>query len=117
MQAGVYEHSKQYFQKCVDLLIEHFGEDSPKLAESYIGQANCNMGLENYSEAIRSLEKIKHLSTDDPLLMRVVYHKQGTCYAFMEKYEQAIAYLKRALEIEDTNDSDLTAGCFRSYMA
>lgn len=109
-QADRYDESNQYFQKCIDLLIEHFGEDSPKLAESYIGQSNCNMGLENYSEAIRSLEKIKNLSTDDPLLMRFVYHKQGTCYAFMEKYEQAISCLKQALEIKDTNDSDFSTG-------
>ena len=109
-QADRYDESNQYFQKCIDLLIEHFGEDSPKLAESYIGQANCNMGLENYSEAIHNLEKVKNLSTDDPLLMRIVYHKQGTCYAFMEKYEQAISRLKQALEIKDTNDSDFSTG-------
>ena len=109
-QADRYDESNQYFQKCIDLLIEHFGEDSPKLAESYIGQSNCNMGLENYSEAIHNLEKVKNLSTDDPLLMRIVYHKQGTCYAFMEKYEQAISRLKQALEIKDTNDSDFSTG-------
>ena len=40
----------------------------------------------------------------------VVYHKQETCYTFMERYEQSITCLQQVLEIKDTNDSDFTTG-------
>lgn len=98
-----YEDSKEYFLKCINLIKSNFSDDSPRLAQPYLGIANCFMGLEDYEGAVSYLVKLFDLTDNDDLLLRITYHKLGTCYAFLDDYEPAIDCLKKALDLCDEN--------------
>lgn len=104
--ADRYEESIIYYDKCINMIIDGFSSDSPLLAQPYIGRANCCIGLKNYEEAIEYLSKLKNFAKEDALLLRLMKHKTGTCYAYMEEYKTAVAYFKDALDVCDKNEPE-----------
>lgn len=99
--ADRYQESEQYYKKCIDLLMEGFSEDIPRLAQPYLGMANCLMGQERYREAVQYLEKLKAITEGDILLERVTYHKLGTCHVLLKEYEIAVQEFEAARALCD----------------
>lgn len=102
-QSGKYEESREYYWKCINLTKKSFSKDSPRLAQPYLGLANCCMGMEAYELAISHLIKLKALADDDPLLLRVMNHKLGTCSALLKNYDVAVKYFEDAVALCDEN--------------
>lgn len=99
----MYEESIKYYQKCIHLIEEHFAMDSPRLVQPYLGMANCYMGIGEYELAISYLIKLKEFANEDILLLRVMYHKMGTCSAFLKRYDTAVEYFHDALALCEGN--------------
>ncbi len=98
-----YKESKDYFLKCIDLIKLNFSDDSPRLVQPYLGIANCCMGLNDYEEAVSYFLMLFDFAYNDDLLLRITYHKLGTCYVCLDDYKQAVGCLKQALNLCDEN--------------
>lgn len=98
-----YIESREYYEKCIKLIKQNFSDDSPRLAQPYLGITNCYMGLEDYKSAVSYLSKLFDIADNDNLLFKITYHKLGTCYVYLYKYEEAIDCLKKALDLCDEN--------------
>ena len=61
------------------------------------------MGMEKYEVAISYLKKLEEFAEEDLLLLRIMYHKLGTCSAFLKKYDDAVQYFQDALALCDGN--------------
>lgn len=101
-----YEESIIYYDKCINIIIDNYSDDSPLLAQPYIGRANCCMGMGNYREAIEYLKRLDEFAQEDSLLMRLMNHKAGTCYAFMKDYKNAAVCFKAALNVRNENEPE-----------
>lgn len=98
-----YEEAMEYYKKYIRLIKQNVSENSPKLAQSYIGMANCHMGMGDYETAVKYLEKLAPFTKDDSLLERLMHHKIGTCAAFIGKDDMAADHLEKALQLCDEN--------------
>lgn len=107
-QADHYEESAEYFQKTIEIILEIQSDDSPNLAQPYMGLANCNMGLQDYENALVYLDKITKIADEDYLLKQVTYHKMAVCNMYLKKYTIAEEQLLSALHCcADTSDSNI----------
>ena len=97
-QADQYEESSEYFRKAVEIILEIQSDDSLNLVQPYMGLANCNMGLQNYENALEFLSKIVKMAGEDYLLKQVTYHKMAVCNVYLKNYNSAEELLLTALD-------------------
>ena len=98
-QADRYEESAEYFQKAIEIILEIQSDDSPNLARPYMGLANCNIGLQDYGNALIFLSKIVKIAGEDYLLKQVTYHKMAICNMYLKNYKKAKKLLLTAVLI------------------
>ena len=118
-QADQYEESADYYRKTIEIILEIQSDDSPNLARPYMGLTNCNMGLQDYENALIYLDRIIKIADKDYLLKQVTYHKMAVCNMYLKKYKIAEELLLTALncctDTANTNIGYIYAELCRVY--
>ncbi len=118
-QADQYEESADYYRKTIEIILEIQSDDSPNLARPYMGLTNCNMGLQDYENALIYLDRIIKIADEDCLLKQVTYHKMAVCNMYLKKYKIAEELLLTALncctDTANTNIGYIYAELCRVY--
>lgn len=82
---------------------KNYIKKAPNLPNGYIDYAEILASEKKYPEAIRNLEKAERLSRSNDSLS-TVYYNLAVCYFYIANYGMAEDYVKRAIEIKDSED-------------
>lgn len=117
-----YEKGAAYHKKAVDMRLEIFEGEHPKIASSYSDIANYYKIKKNYNKELYYLEKAlevqKAVLGPEHKDIAENYKKLGNRYTQTGDYDKALSYYQRALNIArrlNDEESELTAAIYR-YM-
>lgn len=96
-----YQLADEYFTKSLNLLIKHYGNDSPKLVSVYINLANNYIYLSEYNKALEYSYRAQEILLKHPgPEFALSYSSIGNILISLEEYEMAIDFFNAALKIK-----------------